>query len=260
MQHCGNTIIMHSKTNLNHMAATLLKDGDDFEKYYWTQFLSTDFPSYESYWAKHIVPMTNRPINIHFKESSKLNSEGFTSDDICKAQLHYTTFRHLVRSFEIRNILSTKTQTILDTDVLTEGLFHITAAQDVAFEFLQRVAEPNQFDPWAPKKSASTTKSPASEEAQKKWKEKNSNPLKDIRNYRNHLTHGRMSPSIQSPPKVLLPKIGFENSYLDWRLVTDWNQATATTAQADFDSLDNILTYAWKKTTQYLETEWQKII
>lgn len=68
-----------------------------------------------------------------------------------------------------------------------------------------------------------------------------------------------MSPSIQTPNKALLPKIGFENNYLDWRLVTDWNSASATTAQADFDTLDNILTDAWKKTIQYFENEWKKI-
>jgi len=242
------------------MTATLLKDGDDFEKHYCTQFLSTDFPSYESYWAKHIVPMTNRPTNIHFKDSSSLTSAGITADDICKAQLHYTTFRHLVRSFEIRNGLIAKTQTVIDTDILTEGLFHIAAAQDVAFEFLQRVAEPNQFDPWAPKKSASITSSPASKEAQDKWKKNNGYPLQDIRDYRNHLTHGRMSPSIQSPPKVLLPKIGLENVYLDWRLVTDWNSSRAASALGDFDTIDNILTDAWKRTIKYLETEWKKIV
>lgn len=69
------------------MTATLLANGDSFEKHYWNQFLVTEFPSYEKYWAKHIVPMTNRPINIHFKTSTQLSSEGFTSDDICKAQI-----------------------------------------------------------------------------------------------------------------------------------------------------------------------------
>lgn len=242
------------------MTVTLLSNGDDFEKHYWLQFLSTHFSSYEKYWAKHIVPMTNRPTNIHFKNSATLISEGYTASDICKAQLHYTTFRHLVRSFEIRNGLNGKNQTVLDTDLLAEGLFHIAAAQDVAFEFLQRVAEPAQFDPWAPHKRASATNLPGSKEAQHKWKETNHFPLQDIRDYRNHLTHGRMSPSIQSPPKVLLPKIGFENAYLDWRLITDWSSTASGAILADFDTLENILNDAWIRTIQYFETEWQKII
>lgn len=242
------------------MIATLLKNGDDFERHYWTEFISSEFPSYEKYWAKNIVPMTNRPTDIHFKESSKLASEGFSSDDICKAQLHYTTFRHLIRSFEIRKILVNKTQSVIDTDLLSEGLFHIVACQDVAFEFLQRNIEPNTFDPWAPNKSASLTKLPASKEALFKWKKNNIYPLQDIRDYRNHLAHGRMSPSIQNNTKILLPKIGFENTYLDWRLVTDWNSAKADKSILDFDTLENILNDAWKKTVKYLEIEWQRII
>lgn len=242
------------------MIYTLQKDGDSFEQQYWVTFLKSDFPNYEKYWSKYIVPLTNRPINVHFKPSQQLTVEGYTADDICKAQLHYTTFRHLVRTFEILNTLKgTKPQTIIDTDILSEGLFHIAAAQDVAFEFLQRVATPNQFDPWAPKKSVSTTNQVASQEAQNKWKKDNNYPLQEIRDYRNHLTHGRMSPSIQSQSKILLPKIGMEINYLDWRLVTDWDSSRAEIAQADFDTLEIILANAWERTIKYLNDEWGKI-
>jgi len=239
--------------------ATLLVDGDNFEKHYWSQFLEVEFPSYERYWSVNIVPMTNRPIDIHFKNSSQLMSEGFTIDDICKAQLHYTIFRHLVRAFEIKRLLSENDQTIFSADILAEGLFHITSSQDVAFEFLQRVQEPNLFDPMAAKKSASATKQPASKEAMEKWQNNNNRPLQNIRNYRNHLTHGRLSPSIQLPPKVLMPKIGLENNYLDWRLVTDWRQSSYQSVIRDFDTLDNILKEAWQQTIGYFESEWQKI-
>jgi hypothetical protein len=243
------------------MSYTLQKDGDDFEQQYWKEFLLSDFPNYEIYWSKHVAPLTNRPNDIHFKSSQQLTGDGYTADDVCKAQLHYTTFRHLVRTFEILKTLKARNpQSILDTDILAEGLFHIAAAQDVAFEFLQRVATPNQFDPWAPKKSVSITNQDSSQEAQNKWKKDNNHPLQEIRDYRNHLTHGRISPSIQAPPKVLLPKIGKELSYLDWRLVTDWNSARATIAQGDFDTLEIILTDAWDKTVKYLNDEWGKII
>ena len=242
------------------MPYTLINNGDDFEKHYWNEFLKDEFPEYEKYWSQKVTPLTNRPTDIHFKNSQQLTQEGFTADDICKAQLHYTTFRHLVRSFEILKQLKQKSQqSILDTDLLSEGLFHVAAAQDVAFEFLQRVSTPNQFDPLAPKKRVSTTNQAASQEAQNKWKSDNNYPLQDIRDYRNHLTHGRMSPSIQAPPKVLLPKIGLEIYYLDWRLVTDWNSSRATQARQDFDTLDSILNDAWNKTIKYCNDEWEKI-
>lgn len=242
------------------MQYTLQNDGDGFEKHYWNEFLKDKFPEYEKYWSEKITPLTNRPVDIHFKSSQELTRKGLTADDICRAQLHYTTFRHLVRSFEImKNLKSKSPQTIFDTDLLSEGLFHVAAAQDVAFEFLQRVSTPNQFDPWAPKKRASTINQDASQEAQNKWKKDNNYPLQDIREYRNHLTHGRMSPSIKVPPKVLLPKIGLEIDYLDWRLVTDWNSTRATQARQDFDPLDIILADAWNKTIKYCNDEWKKI-
>jgi hypothetical protein len=239
--------------------ATLLADGDSFEKHYWTEFLSTEFPSYEKYWASQIVPMTNRPINIHFKKSEELTSQGYSSDDICKAQLHYTTFRHLARAFELRKLLATIEQTTTDVNFVSEGLFHLTGAQDVAFEFLQRVKAPNHYDPWAPTRKVSLQNQPASKEAMEEWKRNNDYPLQEIRNYRNHLTHGRLCPSIQISPKILIPKIGFESQYLDWRFITDWDTSVATNAIADFDFLENILTDAWHKTINYLESEWQKI-
>lgn len=240
--------------------ATILIDGDFFEKLYWSEFLSKEFPTYEKYWASKIVPLTNRPNNIHFKKSTELTSDDFTSDEICKAQLHYTTLRHLARAFELKRYLNSKEQTIFDTDILAEGLFHIVGAQDVAFEFLERMHLPGHYDPWAPMKSVSSNKQPASKEAVKKWRKNNNDPLLDIRNYRNHLTHGRLSPIKKFPPKILIPKIGFENKYLDWRLITDWNHSFDTNSIDDFDSLENILDYAWQETIKYLESEWQKII
>jgi hypothetical protein len=243
------------------MSYTLKKDGDKFEQHYWNIFLQADFPGYERYWSKYIVPLTNRPKSIHFKSSQALLDEGYSAEDVCKAQLHYTTFRHLIRAFEILNTLKVKvTHTLFDIDIFSEGLFHITAAQDVAFEFLQRVTTPNHFDPWASKKSMSATNRDASKEAQHKWKRDKNYPLQDIRDYRNHLTHGRMSPSIQEQLKVLIPRIGRENEYLDWRLVTDWNPTSITNVRADFDTLDSIQEAAWKKTIIYFNEEWMKII
>ena len=150
------------------MPYTLLRDGDSFEQHYWKEFVSTKFPSYEKYWVNHIVPLTNRPNSIHFKSSKNLLSQGFKDEDICKAQLHYTALRHLVRGYEIICYLSGD-HSFTDTDYLSEGLFHVAAAQDVAFEFLQRNATPGIYDAWTPKKSTSPTKQLGSWEALKQW-------------------------------------------------------------------------------------------
>jgi hypothetical protein len=105
------------------MPYTLLQDGDDFEKYYWTEFLSTGFPAFQTYWADKITPLTNRPQNIHFKSSTELLRLGHTAEEVCKAQLHYTVLRHLRRAFEILKHLKNKSQVLNDTDYFGEGLY-----------------------------------------------------------------------------------------------------------------------------------------
>ena len=148
--------------------------------------------------------------------------------------------------------------TLLDSDDLAEAIFHITGAQDLAFEFLQRLNNPNTYDPWAAKKSQSSTNSPASQEAIRDWQQSNSYPLQIIRDYRNHLTHGRMLPNIIANKKLLFPKVGSQNDYLDWRIITDGYPNTAI--MSDFDSADNIIEDAWKNSIQYFETNWQNVI
>jgi hypothetical protein len=57
--------------------------------------------------------------------------------------------------------------------------------------------------------------------------------------------------------KVFLTKIGKEILYLDWRIITD--SYPSVQVVADFDSIDNILSYAWKTTLTYFEAEWNNI-
>ena len=173
--------------------------------------------------------------------------------------MHYTIFRHLARSHVILEHLINKTQNIQDTDTLAEGLFHVVAAQDVAFEFLQRMTTPGVYDPWLPRRARGAGTPPGSKEATDEWKRNNRHPLSDIRDYRNHLSHGSMSPSRQAGNKMELPKIGMEIKYLDWRTVTD-QYNSLTVVASEFDILENILSGAWDATINYMETEWQRVI
>lgn len=186
-------------------------------------------------------------------------NEGYVHEDVCKAQLHFTVLRRLGRAFEILTHLKSKAyQTIIDTDLLAEGIFHIVAAQDVAFEFLQRMSTPNQFDEWAPNSRIPLNKSKTtSEDAQRKWRNDNHYPLQKIRDYRNNLAHGRILPSFPKVDKICLPKIGRELLYLDWRLVTD--NTSLSHLSNDFDTLDGILNDAWSQTIKYINDEWEKL-
>jgi hypothetical protein len=72
---------------------TLERDGDPVERRYSSLFVRDEFPSYETVWQTSIVPVTGRPFHGGFHSDAELLKSGFTPEDICNAQLHYTTFR-----------------------------------------------------------------------------------------------------------------------------------------------------------------------
>ncbi|HPR58596.1 MAG TPA: hypothetical protein PK915_09530 [Bacteroidales bacterium] len=234
------------------MTYQIVADGDSVEKYYWPIFLEDRFPSYEKYWQLRIVPLTNRPKNINFKSDSELQKLGFNDEDICLAQLHYTIFRHMARSFEICKHLESKEHDLFYSDYLSEGFYHIVAAQDVAFEFLQRLKKTSFYDPWASKKKESLSNKEASFEARRTWIKENHEPLNEIRQYRNNITHGRIIPKMIQNSKIYMPRIGYESKYLDWRTLNEHG-----TKLSDFDAIDVILNVAWERTISYFDKEWE---
>lgn len=124
----------------------LIKDGDYYEQKYWNLFIERQFLSYEDFWIKNIVPLTNRPLEIHFKTDGELLQIGKTANDICIAQLHYSILRHLVRVFDILR------ENYINIDSLTEGFVRLCGALDVSFELLERFEKPLFYNPWLEKK------------------------------------------------------------------------------------------------------------
>lgn len=216
-------------------------DGDYFERQYWDLFIQKKFPNYEKFWLKYIVPLTNRPDDIHFKSDVELAKIGKSADDICIAQLHYSLLIHLIRTFDILR------SEIVNLDNLTEGIVRLSGALDVAFELLERHTNPGHYDPWIENGKNS------GEEARRLWQRKTPYSLKEIRNYRNHLVHGRMMPSTD----YLFPKIGLENKYFDWRWITDPVNNPGLERE-DFAPARNILFGAWKEVLGYLDDQWRK--
>ncbi|MBI4164897.1 MAG: hypothetical protein HY508_04090 [Acidobacteria bacterium] len=79
----------------------LVNHGDRYERLWWP-LLRDEFPQYESFWRKHIIPLTNRiapdipPSDgrwIGFRDDPKINS-----DVEAMAQSHYSTFYFLARA------------------------------------------------------------------------------------------------------------------------------------------------------------------
>jgi hypothetical protein len=225
---------------------TLKSDGDFLEQKCWSLFLKNEFPNYENFWISDIVQLTNRakdPRDIDFKNDQELRLIGKNEHDICIAQLHYSVLNHLSRAYEIKSAVS------ITYNMIVEGITRILGAQDVAFELLQRKAFPQKYDPWGDMKG---------KKARGDWRKSQKEPLEKIRRYRNHLLHGRLTPGIIGFLPIL-PMIGFEDKYLDWRKISD----PANNPGFDpshYAAADKILEYAWNETVSYFNDSWSKFL
>ncbi len=223
----------------------LSKDGDGFEQKYWNLFINNQFPSYETFWLKFIIPLTNRPNDIHFKTDSELTIIDHSNNDICIAQLHYTVLRHLIRVFDIARISN------LDIDQFVEAVTRLCCSLDVADELLERFGNKSIYDPWSEKDG---------QNARHKWRI-NHKDLNYLREYRNKLLHGRITSSIiitGTFSRLRIPKFNKVNDYLDWREVTNYSVGSGGEVRNDFDSPNNLINYAWKDSINYLENSWKE--
>jgi hypothetical protein len=231
------------------MSYSLQSNGDLIEQKFYPHIVQKGFPTYEVFWQKFVVPLTNRPTDIQFKSDTALTAIGKGHHELCIAQLHYTVLRQLGRTFDMMQGSN------FSVDLLALGMSTLVGAQDCAFELLERYRNPSLYGPWADKKRGPGTPD-GGREAQNKWKQTNGYPLQDIRDYRNNAVHGRTMPAIALNGQAHTPRIGKELTYFDWRLVT----ATTTPPIVDFDTPKNIMQDAFKRTVAYFETTWRAIL
>ena len=225
-------------------------NGDDLERQYWYLFIKDHFPSYETFWLKFVVPLTNRPVNIHFKNNLELKRIGKSESDIRIAQLSYSIFRHLIRCFEIKKLID-NSDCVNQSDLILEGMTRLVGCYDISFELTDSLANPNEykaFDIWSSRKAVKRRK-----------KIKKDTFVESIRQYRNQLVHGRMLPGIPWEGKLCLPDIGKEPEYLDWRKITDLNDPKREKYKKDFPSISTIFNKAWQYTLNYLDNNWKNL-
>jgi hypothetical protein len=229
----------------------LRQHGDGREQAYYDRFIAKEFPSYEIFWQKAVTPLTYRSKdlkNIHVMTDAELQAVGKGAHHICLSQLHYSILLHLIRVYDL------KSNSHIGLDHLVFGMSAIIGGQDIAFELLQRFKNPTTYDPWLDKRRGGK---PGGREAQADWKAANNYPLQHLRDYRNNLVHGRMTPSIINGMggEFYFPQIGKELSYFDWRKVT--SPPKGILPIADFATARDILNSAWKETLIYFETNWK---
>jgi len=217
-------------------------DGDDIEKMCWSLFLQHDFPSYQTVWQNRVTPVTTRPAAMGFKSDAELAANGMDQHDMCFIQLHYTVLVHLNVAYPYRAIRP------LSAEDFTHAIVRLCSATDVADELLGRVASPGTYDPWSEDRGR---------DARYAWR-KTHQQLQDVRNYRNHLIHGRifMSVTDSMSGNIYFPKIGREQKYIDWRSVAHSNPAAI---MPDYASGHDILEETWHRLVEYLESNWKAI-
>jgi hypothetical protein len=254
---------------------TIADHGDDVEKCAWGAFLSSELPSYETFWAREIVRLTNRPANIYLKtddEIARLSPPPTNIPEaVCIAQLHHSVMRHLLFVLEVRK------EGVADIDDFTNAVIRLVSAQDVAFELLGRKMMPGQFgvskasecrmarDAWIAAANNDPSRASFSGSRKTAWAAAVRNdpsivqfdcrPMERLRNYRHRLVHGRIPPWWKQdgqPP--LVPSLSAINDYIDWRRADD--PKTAST-NPDFKSAADVLEEARSETVAYLEKAWK---
>jgi hypothetical protein len=144
---------------------------------------------------------------------------------------------------------------VFDRWDFAESFVRLTGANDVADELLQRRSSPGVYEAWSER---------AGENARRAWRQTSGDPLKDIRDYRNRLVHGRMVPELRvtitggnQPPETILtfPRIEKANAHLDWRRALD--PATQRASLKDFGDARAIVDSAWRRVVDYAESAWK---
>lgn len=241
----------------------LINNGDKYEQEACSLFIKKKFPSYEIFWQKFIVQLTNRVENINdinLTIDSKLQIR-FPTENIEKIhermvifQLHYSALRMLLKT---RKQIS---QSAKDLDSLENCFSYLYSALDISAELFARYERfknnlPIIDDPFNPQTAVKNSMA-----LRRDW-QRNKYPyppdIEEIRIYRNMMLHGQMfaCSATQGAGFLHLPNVGKIENYIDWRTV--FHSCEIGDLQ-DFMWSKNIAENSFNKVINFLEQEWQK--
>lgn len=241
----------------------LLNHGDMYEREAYPLFIKSQFSSYETFWQKFIVELTNRVENINdinLTIDSKLQVR-FPTENIEKihermtiSQLHYSAFRMLLKAHK------QIPQTAKDLDSLENCFSHLYSALDISAELFARYERfknnrPITDDPFNPQTSVKNSMA-----LRRDW-QRNKYPypsdIEEIRGYRNMMLHGQMFACSATPGAgfLSLPNVGKIENYIDWRTVFESYKTGQT---QDFKHSKHIAEEAFNAVINFLEQEWKK--
>jgi len=213
----------------------------------WAAFLEREFPSYERFWLRFVVPVTTRDTdrqNPRLKTNAELKA--MTPPriffDVYLAELNYSVLWHLSSAYDMRHRPGPP-----DTEFerFTYFIIRICSALDVADELLERHQEGfTGSNPWG--KAA---------ERREVWRKANPDAyLQHLQRYRNQLIHSGAVMSIRNSNATLVPRIGRHRDYRDWRSL---HGVSAAVRKRDFRPWERVADEAWLRTMRYLEQRWR---
>lgn len=240
----------------------LFNNGDMYEREAYPLFVKTQFSSYEIFWQKFIVQLTNRIKNtndINLTIDSELQIR-FPTENIEKihermviSQLHYSALRMLLKAHKQIS------QSAKDLDSLENCFSHLYSALDISAELFARYEKlKNNLsisdDPFNPATSVNT-----SLKIRREWQKKYpyTTEIKQIREYRNMMLHGQMFACSATPGAgfLSLPNVGKIENYIDWRTVFESYKTGHT---QDFMHSKYIAENTYNVVINFLEQEWKK--
>lgn len=117
---------------------TLAADGDKIEQSGWSLFGKGKFPNYEIFWQRYIVPLTNRPTDIHLSPTATLEQSEI-------ATIHYTIYYNFHRIYTwLSNAVGDED---FEQDKFEQAFVKLSNACDLTEELLFRVlANIGKFD------------------------------------------------------------------------------------------------------------------
>jgi hypothetical protein len=239
----------------------LLNNGDNNEREAYPLFIKDRFPSYEIFWQKFIVQLTNRVENhndINLTIDSKLIAR-FPLESIEKihermaiSQLHYSALIMLLKAYKQIAPASK------NLDSLENCFSHLYSALDISAELFARYERLKNNLPITDDSFDPITSVDQSKKIRRDW-QRNKYPadIEDIRHYRNMMLHGQMFACSATPEAgfLSLPNVGKMENYLDWRTVFESYRTGHT---QDFMWSKDIAEKSFDIVVDFLEQEWKR--